>query len=171
VSDRRAIISLGFGVTAGMLALAGLLLLFVPGIARGLGRPNEAAPWVLDRHDSPAAPTRVLEVSGLHVSGTQHRRNHEAWNDMSDAERTELMGRYARLCEHDPAARDELVKRYKSLQDLPDEERQHLRRQAANLARFEASLGRQDRAALDGLSPRNRARHLVELWRAGRGLD
>ena len=32
-------------------------------------------------------------------------------------------------------------------------------------------LSREDRAALDGLSPKDRARHLVELWRASRGLD
>ena len=171
MSDRRSIVSMGFSVTAAALALAGLLLLFVPGIARGLGRPNDVAPWALDRHDSPGAPTRLLEASGLHVSAARQHRNRERWNDMRDTERAGLRDRYARLCELDPAARDELVKRYKALQELPADQRDDLRRQAANLARFEASLGRQDRAALDGLSPRGRARHLDELWRASRGLD
>ena len=171
MSDRRTIVSLGFGVTAGILALAGLLLLVAPGIARGLGRPNEPVPWALDRREAAAAPTRLLEASGLHVSETQRRRNHEAWNDMSDGERAKLRRSYARLCELDPAARDQLVTRYKSLQDLPEDERARLSRGAANLARFEASLGRQDRAVLDGLSPKDRARHLVDLWRASPGLD
>lgn len=172
MSDKRVILSLGFGVTLAVLALAGLVLLFAPGIARGLGRASEVAPWALDRRDVPvAAPRRLLEPSGLWVSAAQQRRNQQRWRAMDDAERGQLLDRYARLQQLDPDRRKELVTRYKSLQELSPDRREHLCRHAANLARFEASLGREDRAALDGLSPRDRARLLRELWRASQGLE
>jgi hypothetical protein len=90
---------------------------------------------------------------------------------MTDAQRREMLDRYARLRQIDTAERAKLVGRYKELQKMSAADRQKLRRQSAALAAFEATLGRQDLAALDGMSPRQQAEYLVKLWRSSRGLE
>ncbi len=71
--DRQAILGVVFRVALGVVAAAGLVLLFVPGVARGLGRPSEVAPWALTRQaDEPANVRRnLLELDGLRVSDRQ----------------------------------------------------------------------------------------------------
>lgn len=172
MSDKGSILSVSFRVAAALVAVVGVALLFVPGVARGLGRPSEVAPWTLTRRDAPAVVrNHFLEDAGLRVTGGEWGRNRQQWSRMSDADRQELVRRLAQLQTADPDRRRDLVTRYQKLRELSGEARVRLRQQASALAQFEASLSREDMAVLESLPPKLRARHLVKLWRASRGLD
>jgi Protein of unknown function (DUF3106) len=172
VSDRRTRFNLVFRVVAGVMAAAGLVLLFVPGVAHGLGRPDEATPWALTRQ-SPRTPVRpnLLEGAGLTVTSTQWRKNRAIWANLSASQRRELTAQLEQLQATDDAERKHLVKRYESFRKLSAAERESFRRQAAALVRFEASLSTEDLAELASHPGKSRAKHLVKLWRASRGLD
>lgn len=171
--DRSAILSLSFRVAVALVAMVGLVLLFVPGVARGLGRPSDAAPWTLTRppDTSDAVRRNLLESDGLQVSGRQWSANRAEWSSLDESERKQLVQRFDQLQNLSAPERKSLVARYKALSQKSDLQRQQLRRQAAALEKFEASLSRQDVAALESLTGKNRAVHLVKLWRASRGLD
>ena len=171
--DRSTILSLSLRVAVALVAAAGLVLLFVPGVARGLGRPSEVAPWALE----PPAETRdvvrrnLLESDGLRISGNQWEANRAAWSSLDEAARQDLVARFGRVQGLSEAERKALVARYKTLHQKSEAQRLQIRNQAAELTRFEASLSRHDMAALDSLTGKNRAAHLVKLYRASRGLD
>ncbi len=170
--ERRNIFVLAFRVTTACVALVGMVLLLLPGIARGLGRPSEFVPWAFARpDDAPSSPRHVLADAGLRVDRQQWRRNRLRWSEMEPAERREMLSRYSRLHSGDEVDRARLVERYEALREMDRARREALRRQAAALARFEASLSRQDLAMLDSLTPRRRAEHLIKLWRSSRGLQ
>lgn len=172
MSERRDIFGLSFRIVAGLVAVVGLILLFVPGIARGLVASGKPAPWSLRPHETPQeARPSVLEAAGVRVSAARWRANRRLWDDMADIQRKDMLARLARVQAFDPDRRRTLADRYKSLQELPEKEREQLRLQASALARFEASLSRQDRAVLDSLPPTHRARRIVDLWRHSQGLD
>ena len=172
MSDRRSIFSLCFRLTVAVVGIAGLVLLLLPGIARGLGRQGELAPWALSRRTSSVfLQERLLTDAGLRVSPEQLKRNRSDWRAMAEPRRNEMIGRLGRLQQLDLQQRTKLVERYKQLEQMPLAEQQRMRHQGEALARFKASLGRQDLAVLDGLSGRDRIRHLVTLWRTHQGLE
>ena len=172
MSDRRSIFSLCFRLAVAVVGIAGLVLLLLPGMARGLGRQGELAPWALSRRESSAfLQEQMLSGAGLRVSPGQLKRNRNDWAAMSEGGRNEMVDRLGRLQQLDREQRVELVQWYKQLQQMPPAERELLRRQGEALARFKASLGRHDLAVLDGLSGKARARHLVKLWRTHQGLQ
>lgn len=172
MSDRKSHFNLVFRVVAGVVAATGLVLLFVPGVAHGLGRPDGATPWALTRR-SPRTPVRpnLLQGDGLTVTATQWRRNRKIWANLSATQRKGLTEQLQRLQVTDEAERKRLIKRYESLRKLSAAERESLRRQAAALTRFEASLSTEDLAELASTTGKARAKHLVKLWRASHGLD
>lgn len=171
--DRATILSLSFRVAVALVAVVGLVLLFVPGVARGLSRPSEAAPWSLTRppETSDVVRRNLLESEGLQVSGSQWSANRAEWSSLSESQRKELVERFGQLQNLGADQRKTLVTRYKTLAQKNEAEREQLRRQAAALEKFEASLSRQDMAALESLTGKSRAALLIKLWRASRGLD
>ncbi|MBN2584194.1 MAG: DUF3106 domain-containing protein [Planctomycetes bacterium] len=172
MSDRRTILGVFFRLAIGILGVAGLVLLLLPGIARGLGREADLAPWAMSRRDDARQDDeRLLSGAGLRISPQQLKVNRRTWAAMSEPERQELVVRLDRLDDMDDGQRQTLVDSYKQLQQLSEADREKLVRQAAALARFEASLGRQDLAVLDSLSGKDRARHLIRLWQARQQAD
>ncbi|NIA21181.1 MAG: DUF3106 domain-containing protein [Anaerolineaceae bacterium] len=171
MSDRRSIFSLCFRLAVAATGITGLVLLLLPGIARGLGRQGELAPWALSRRESSAfLQEQILSEAGLRVSPKQLKRNRNQWAAMSEGRRLKMLDRLGRLQQLDSGQRAKLVRWYKRLRQMPPAERERMCRQGQALARFEASLGRQDLAVLDGLSGQARARHLVKLWQTHQGL-
>jgi len=168
VSDRRrTILAVAFRLAVAALGVAGLVLLLLPGIARGLGLEAELAPWALSpRDDSAGNDERLLGGAGLRVAPDQLKANRRAWAAMSDAERAASVAQLDRLAQLDAEQRQTLVNSYRQWRELPPQDRERLIRQASALARFEASLSRQDLAVLDSLAGKDRARHLIRLWQA-----
>jgi hypothetical protein len=156
-----------FRLAVAAVGIAGLVLLLLPGIARGLGLEPDLAPWALTRRDdSTGNDERLLSVAGLRVAPDQLKANRRAWAAMSDSERAAYVARLDRLAQLDAEQRQKLVNNYTQWRELPLQDRERLIRLASALARFEASLGRQDQAVLDGLAGKDRARHLIRLWQA-----
>jgi hypothetical protein len=167
VSDRQAILAVVFRLAVAALGVAGLVLLLLPGIARGLGLEAELAPWALSRRDDVGGDDeRLLSSAGWRVAPEQLKANRRQWASMSDAERQQRLAQLDRLAELDDEQRQTLVENYRQWRDLSEQDRQRLIRQAAALAEFEASLSRQDLAVLDSLAGKDRARQLVRLWQA-----
>ena len=167
----RNILGWSVRLSLAAMALAGALMLALPGIARALGVHGEAAVWPWAGESIPEAVRQnLLADAGLDVTGDQWRDNLSRWTMLSDAQRLELLARYGRLQGLDRDHRARLVERYNELRRMAPAERDQVRRQAAGLAAFEASLSRQDLAELDSLSAQSRARRLIELWRAANGL-
>jgi hypothetical protein len=173
VPEPRAILKWSARALLAAAALAGLALLCLPNVARGLGRPStaEVTAQMLARQDTPEEPQGpLLTAAGLTVNEQDLARNRDRWKEMSEAERAAMLDRLGRLQGLEQSERILLVSRYHDLRKLSEKERQELRRQAMALTRFEASLGRQDLAALAGLAGQERAKYLLDLWRVRQGL-
>jgi hypothetical protein len=172
MSDRRTILGWSVRLSLAALGLAGLALLLVPSIARALGWSGDLSVWPWG-YGGAATPVQqnLLADAGLQVTADQWRRNRNQWERLGEGQRSELLKRYARLQELDETRRKAVVTEYEKLVRLPPTEREQLRRQAAGLAGFEAALSRQDLVELDSLTPERRARRLIELWRASKGLE
>jgi hypothetical protein len=173
MADRSNIVAVSFRVAVAVVAVVGLVFLLIPGVARGLGRPSEVAPWTLTRPSemSDAVRRNLLESDGLRVTGDQLSTNRVEWESLDEAQRKTLMEQYGRLQALTPAERKALVERYQKLSLKSDAERAQLRRQAAALKAFEDSLSRQDMAALESRAGKARAAEIIKLWRTSRGLE
>jgi len=173
MADRSTIFAVSLRIAVAVVAAVGLVLLFVPGVARGLGRPSEVAPWTLTRPSEMSDVVRrhLLEGDGLRVTGDQLIANRTEWESLDETQRKKLIEQYGRLQSLTPAQRQTLVERYQTLSQKSDAERAQLRRQAAALKAFEDSLGRQDKAALESRAGKARAAEIIRLWRTSRGLE
>lgn len=105
----------------------------------------------------------------LELDPRERRASVERWARLSQAERDAYFQRYWRLAELDPDRRDELLEQYQALREQPRARQEFLRGRARELRRFIATLGPQDQAVLKGMTTDERARRLLELWKARYG--
>jgi hypothetical protein len=158
-SERSRIFAWGGGAALAALAAAGLVLLFVPGAAR---YPAD------DKVALVSGEETLLEI-GPAATAAQMEENRRRWAGLKESERAAILRRLDRLEQLTAQERGVLAARYGELEEMTVVQRQVLRVQAEALARFEATLGRQDLAALEGLEAKARARYLAELWRGRQG--
>jgi hypothetical protein len=166
--ERGRIFAWSGGAVLAALAGAGLVLLLLPGVARGLGGAGEHRPGRPTDEAVLFTPAGAL-LAEIETPPEQVEANRRRWAAMRAPGRRLMLERLGHLAELTAEERGLLVERYDELQMLPEKDRQTLRRQAEALARFEATLGRQDLAALEGLEGRAQAKYLAELWRERQG--
>ncbi len=161
---RRRIFAWSGGAALAAMAAAGLVLLFMPGLARRVGGARAEAAWGnMDK-------ARAADEIGPGATGAaQVEENRQRWAGLKESERAALLRRLERLEQLSAEERVVLAARYGELEKMSEAQRQMLRVQAEAMARFEATLGRQDQATLEGLEGKARAKYLAELWRGRQG--
>jgi len=128
--------------------------------------PAKAGPVQASR-PVPGGPLGLAER--LRLDPREVQVNSVRWAAMTLDQRRAMLDRYWRLAEIDPVARQRLVDAYASFRDLSEKRQEFLRTRARRLQEFIRTLSPQDQALLESMGDEQRARHLVELWKARYG--
>lgn len=156
--------ALSCGVVAGI-AAPQILIGGTPQAVSGHG----AAAKPLDGHPG-RSPVVPLELSAeVQFDPRETQANAGRWPLMGEAQRRLVLDRYWQLTEMEPAERQRVFEQYTAFRQLPEKRQEYLRERARKLREFMGTLSPQDQAVLEGMGETERARRLLDLWKARYG--
>jgi len=156
--------ALSCGVVAGI-AAPQILVGGTPQAATGHG-PTAKPP---DAHPG-RAPVVPLELSArLQADPRETQANAGRWPLLDEPQRRLFLDRYWQLTEMEPAERQKVFEQYTAFRQLPEKRQEYLRERARKLREFMGTLSPQDQAVLESMGETERARRLLDLWKARYG--
>jgi hypothetical protein len=166
---RRVRLLLACLVTAGACGfVAGLAApQILVGSVAGLAAPAQQA--AAEPCERLPGPMPLALSDGVQLDPREAQANAIRWTELAETDKRAALDRYWRLAEMDEAERQTLFDRYGDFRSLPEVRQAFLRDRARQLREFMNTLSPQDQAVLEGMNDTERAKRLLELWKARYG--